>query len=398
MGEWVRRLREMSGNTKYAMAGWRRGATQWLASTAERIATRQSPAVWTLSRRLAQSVARFPKLLRALQESWLERRRTGRQDADYRFRARRYAGSRDRRYRVHVPPNYNGRTPLPVVMVLHGCRQTHADIQRISAFDKVADREGFLVVYPFVTTYSGLRNRNCWGWWLRSEIHAGAGEVEDLWQILREVQATYQVDRHRVHVAGLSSGAGMAVALMVARATKIASGAAVAGVPYGETARAVAFVHHIAGHYRPIRELVREMDAEMGAKKRPVPLFVVHSEDDATVAIQAARNLRDSWALCFGIDLHKRASSRRGASGATRWEHVKYRGDQRRTFIETLFLAGVGHGWYGGRPGRFSYPEAPPVSEWLWRFFQGHPLNSPLQETVGIEPPSAALPEPQALD
>lgn len=326
-------------------------------------------------------------------QGWQERRRLGKHDAAYRFRARRYAGSRSRRYRVHVPPGYNGRTPMPVVMVLHGCRQTHADIQRIAALDELADREGFLVVYPFVTSYTGLRNRNCWGWWLASEIHAGAGEVEDLWQILREVQATYRVDRRRIHVAGLSSGAGMAVALMVARATKIASGAAVAGVPYAETARAVGFVHHIAGHFRPLREVVREMNAELGDKRRPVPLYIVHSHDDDTVNIRAARNLRDSWAHCFGIDLQKRATIRRGATGGTRWEHTRYRGTLRRSAIETLFLEGVGHGWYGGRPGRYSYPQAPPTSDWLWRFFQTHPLGDPLQETVGIEPMAASIPE-----
>lgn len=312
---------------------------------------------------------------------------------DYRFRARRYAGSRNRRYRVHVPPGYSGRTPAPVVMVLHGCRQTHWDIQKVSAFDAVADKYGFLVVYPFVTSYAGLRNRNCWGWWLRDQIHAGSGEVEDLWQILREVQANYSVDRNRMHVAGLSSGAGMAVALMVARASKIASGAAVAGVPYAETARAVGFFRHIAGHFRPVQEIVREMNQEMGDKKRLVPLFVIHSFDDATVNIQAARNLRDSWAHCFGIPLHRRLVTRKGVTGSARWEHTRYRNELRRTALETLFLEGPGHGWYGGKPGRYSYPQAPNIAEWLWRFFQSHPIGTLAEETVGIEPVSPTAPE-----
>lgn len=277
-------------------------------------------------------------------------------------------------------------------MVLHGCRQTHLDIQRISAFDRVADQHGFLVVYPFVTSYSGLRNRNCWGWWLREHIHAGQGEVEDLWQILREVQVNYRVDRHRIHVVGLSSGAGMAVALMVARSGKIASGAAVAGVPYGETARAVGFVRHLVGHFRPVSEVVREMDREMGDGKRLVPLFVIHSHDDETVNIQAARNLRDSWAHCFGVPLHRHASGRRGAVGTTRWEHLRYRRSPRRTAIETLFLEGPGHGWYGGEPGRYSYPQAPDSAVLLWRFFQSHPMEQAITETAGIEPPSPTSP------
>lgn len=389
---WGARLRQIGTRLSLSLGAVKRGR--------ERVAIRvddEPPIVRLRSwvqrlRRVPQPLVAAGRRVRFRLQGWRERRQRRRHDAAYRFRARHYPGSRDRRYRVHVPPRYNGRTPLPVVMVLHGCRQTHADIQRISAMDEVADREGFLVVYPFVTSYSGLRNRNCWGWWLPDEIHAGAGEVEDLWQILREVKATYRVDERRIHVAGLSSGAGMAVALMVARAGKIASGAAIAGVPYGETARAVGFVHHIAGHFRPVRELVQDMDAEMGEKKRAVPLFVVHSHHDGTVNIRAARNLRDSWAYCFGVDLHKRIRVRHGATGATRWEHTRYRGDNRRSVIETLFLEGVGHGWYGGRPGRYSYPQAPPVSDWLWRFFQTHPMGNPLEETAGTEPLTASIP------
>ena len=319
--------------------------------------------------------------------------RIGQGDGDYGLRGRGYAGPGNRRYRGHVPANYTGRTAVPVIMILHGCRQTHADIQHIADFDRLADKHGFLAVYPYVTSYSGLRNRNCWGWWLREHVRAGAGEVEDLWQILREVQANYRVDNNRVHVAGLSSGAGMSVALMVARATKIASGAAVAGVPYGETARAVGFVRHITGHFRPVNEIVREMEAAMGEKKRLVPLFVVHSLDDATVNIQAARNLRDSWAHCFDVPLHRRVTTRKGAVGATRWEHTRYRGERRHSTIETLFLEGPGHGWYGGRPGRYSYPQAPDTAEWLWRFFQSHPMKESVTETTGVEPVVPTTPE-----
>ncbi len=379
-------------------AAWERARAGYRKAAAGRVSQRERTCAVCESLRAGlqswlQRLLSLPDLLTRAFTGWRDRRRRGVRDVNYRYRARAHSGSRDRRYRVHVPPGYNGRTPLPLVMVLHGCRQTHGDIQQISAFDEVADREGFLVVYPFVTSYVGLRNRNCWGWWLHTEIHSGAGEVEDLWQILREVQATYRVDRRRIHVAGLSSGAGMAVALMVARAGKIASGAAVAGVPYAETARAVGFVRQFAGHFRPLDELVQEMDAEMGAKKRLVPIFIVHSHDDGTVNIRAARNLRDSWALCFDVDLQKRPGIRRGTVGATRWEHARHRGAHRRSAIETLFLEGVGHGWYGGRPGRYSYPQAPPVSEWLWRFFHANALSNPLAETRGIEPLSASVPE-----
>ena len=53
-------------------------------------------------------------------------------------------------------------------------------------------------------------------------------EVQDLGEIIQEVQRDYRVDPDRIHVAGLSSGAAMAVAAMMAHSKRIASGAATA--------------------------------------------------------------------------------------------------------------------------------------------------------------------------
>ena len=48
----------------------------------------------------------------------------------------------------------------------------------------------------------------CWEWWIDANIHEGRGEVADLAEIVKEVQHDYQVDPNRIHIAGLSSGAG----------------------------------------------------------------------------------------------------------------------------------------------------------------------------------------------
>jgi len=70
-------------------------------------------------------------------------------------------------------------------------------------------------------------------------------EVEDIKQ-------NYAVDPARIHVTGLSSGGGMAVAMMVAHADKIASGAAVAGLPYAEKPDAVVHAFNHEPRNRPV--------------------------------------------------------------------------------------------------------------------------------------------------
>lgn len=302
---------------------------------------------------------------------------TEKDGTDYKriFRRHSYLGSRTRRFELHLPRGYKDESVKPLLVVLHGCRQDNAEIRRIANFDAIADREGFIVVYPFVTGYSGMRIRNCWGWWLENEIRPGAGEVEDLWQIVEQVKEEVPIDGRRIHIAGLSSGGGMAVAAMVAHHDKIASGAAVAGVPYSETPRAVAYGAPTGVTYKPTEQLVDSMKSVMGEQGRPSPIFIVHSSDDPVVNIQAARNIRDSWAGCFGIDTTRPVLKGSGTTDGAPWVHSGYRESRKRSAIETLFIEGRGHGWYGGNPGKFSYPAAPHTSEFIWRFLKRHPLH-----------------------
>ncbi len=314
--------------------------------------------------------------LRAAFETWRARRRgMAPDDVSHTFKARRYPGSRTRRYVVHVPYGKTGSRPRPLVLVLHGCRQDNRDIEQITGFNDLADRHGFLVAYPFITSYRGLRNRNCWGWWFDREIHAGAGEVEDLWQIVDEIKQQYPVDERRIHVTGLSSGGGMAVAMLVAHAGKIASGAAVAGLPYAEKADAVRHELNRRPRNRPVVSISQAMRAELGPDARAVPIQIIHSHDDDKVDIQSAKVLRDSWGHCFGIDTRTPQRVQDGETAGTWWEHSSYHDDGRKAVIETLFLEGPGHGWYGGNPGRFSYPDAPDIKTFIWKFFAAHPLE-----------------------
>ena len=326
---------------------------------------------------LVRGIRRVPGRLRqAFGGLFAGFRRAPAGDHGHQFRARSYPGSRDRRYVVHEPPKRDAGRALPLVMVLHGCRQDNRDIEAITGFNELADRRGFIVVYPFVTSYRGLRNRNCWGWWFEREIHAGAGEVEDLWQIIEDVKRDYPIDENRIHVTGLSSGAGMAVAMMVAHAGRIASGAAVAGLPYAERATAVRHALNDDPRNRPVVSIVKAMQAEMGENARLVPIHIVHSAQDQTVELKSAEVLRDSWGHCFGINTRLPSSVTSGRDGATDWEHSRYLNESGESVIETLFLEGPGHGWYGGNPGEFSYPDAPDIKQGIWEFFRANPMRA----------------------
>ena len=298
------------------------------------------------------------------------------------FRRHRYPGSRNRFFQLRLPAGYRDGTKAPLLMVLHGCRQTNADIRRTANFDEIADREGFAVVYPYVTSYTGMRIRNCWGWWLESEIRPGAGEVEDLWHIIEQVKEEISVDRRRIHVAGLSSGGGMAVAMMVTHSDKIASGAAVAGVAYSETPRAVSYGAPTGVTFKTTEQVAEAMKTVLGDSGRPSPIFIVHSCADPVVDIRAAENIRDSWARIYDIDTSRAALERSGITNDVHWLHARYKEARKRSSIETFFMKNLGHGWYGGSPGTYSFPEAPNTSELMWGFFKRHPLHSESRSSI----------------
>jgi len=284
------------------------------------------------------------------------------------FRARAYRGSRRREYIVHVPPSYERHERLPLVMVLHGCNQDHFDMQTITRFDRLADRYGFIAVYPFITTYRGVRLRNCWGWWRHGDIRRGSGEVEDLWNIVNAVRRSHRVDADRIHVTGLSSGAAMAVAMAVVHGGKIASCAAVAGVAYGESIWAL-------GRYPRVKQTastVADMKQAMGGNRGATPLFIAHSADDHVVGLRAAQKLRDSWIACFDLDAES-ANLTQGKHHRKPWSLTTYSDGEGASTLDYLVLKGYEHGWYGGAPGPFSVPDAPDVSNMIWSFFARHP-------------------------
>ena len=312
--------------------------------------------------------------------------------------AKGYPGSRDRQYQVFVPSSYNNQTAVPMVMVLHGCRQTEANMINETRFRDLAERDGFIVVYPFITSFDGLRNPNCWGFFLDQHIHEGAGEVEDLHQIALEVEAAYRIDPQRRYVAGLSSGAGMAVVLATAYSEYFAAAGSVAGLPYSETSSSVGFVCANPGTFKPVSAVVDAMRAEQrrAEEQRPVPIMAIHSSNDCTVNPLGSRNIRDSWLQRYGVSQTAVGTISCTAEGVA-CTHTRY-GTVQRSVVETVFYEGQrgdftgagSHYWVGDNSGEFANPTGPSATDLLWAFFRAHPFADHPPPSISIGSASAS--------
>ena len=113
------------------------------------------------------------------------------------------SGGRERAYRLFVPPGYDGRTALPLVLEMHGSGGTSAGQSRTSGFDAVAAREGFAVA-------SLQADGGRWNVPIRDGRPDDVAYVSD---VIDDIAAQLCTDRTRVYATGFSGGDALAIAL-----------------------------------------------------------------------------------------------------------------------------------------------------------------------------------------
>ena len=115
-----------------------------------------------------------------------------------------------REYTLHVPPGYDAHRPTPLVISIHGASIWPAAQQALSQWDRVADREGFIVLYPSGHTGSG-------------PPHFDAEDVTFIADLIDSVERTHNIDRSRIYANGLSNGGGLSFLLSCTMPDRIAA-------------------------------------------------------------------------------------------------------------------------------------------------------------------------------
>jgi len=272
------------------------------------------------------------------------------------------------RYRLYKPAADVPPAPMPLVVMLHGCKQDSEDFARGTAMNEVAAREGFLVLYPEQMRRSN--SMGCWNWFEPAHQQRGAGEPAVIAGMVRQVMAAHGVDPDRVYVAGLSAGGAMAALMGELYPDLFAA----VGVHSGLAARAA---HGVTSAFRAMRNGSGARTPGFAKTGAAVPTIVFHSVDDKTVA---ARN--GDTVVARQIAAHEAAGTllraRQDAAGTgesngrevarTTWVDA---GGQVR--LEKWSLKGAPHAWSGGdATGSFTDSAGPSASEAMVRFFLRH--------------------------
>lgn len=179
-------------------------------------------------------------------------------------------GGAARRYYVHVPEGYNPEFSYPVVVNLHGGGGNAVGAATGTDFNALADRKGFIAVYPegtgqkvlgkLLATWNG---GPCCG----KAQDKNVDDVSFIRQVIDDLKRRYNINRKRVYATGISNGAIMAHRLACELSTQIAAIAAVAGPG-----------------------MVKNCQPE-----RAVPVLIIHGTDDQCARYQGGKQCGGCW-------------------------------------------------------------------------------------------------------
>lgn len=248
---------------------------------------------------------------------------------------------RERTYFVHLPPKYKRTENMPILFHLHGGGGTAKKTPKLTfgAFNRLADREGFIVVYP-----QGVKKQ--WNDGRKGDISVAHREnIDDvgfITQIVKVLNTNYKIDNDKIYTTGMSNGGFMSTRLLCER-PDIFRGGAVLTAQIGE-------------------EFVSKCNPEQG-----VAVLVMNGTDDKIVPYNGGEVKPFKWSKPRGVVLstddyvamwQKRNDCKIKEEtqllpdlkdDGTTVEVTKYSDCKERGALVLYTINGGGHTWPGGK-------------------------------------------------
>jgi poly(hydroxyalkanoate) depolymerase family esterase len=282
-----------------------------------------------------------------------------------------------RAYKLYVPSGYVGQ-PLPLVVMLHGCKQNPDDFAAGTGMNSVAEENNCFVAYP--AQMPSANGSNCWNWFKAEDQRRDQGEPSIIADITHEIMRNYKIDASRVYVAGLSAGGAMAAVMGATYPELYAAVGIHSGLPYGAA-------HDLPSAFAAMKNSSAKMGPLAAGSKAPaslghtIPVIVFHGDRDTTVH---PGNGDQALAQCVPVSVSSGSDANKQDGTAVKVE--KGQVPNGRAYTQTIrhdttgkaiaehwVVHGSGHAWSGGSSsGSYTDPKGPSAAREMLRFFYSH--------------------------
>jgi polyhydroxybutyrate depolymerase len=243
------------------------------------------------------------------------------------------SAGRERSYRLFVPPGYDGRTPLALVLDMHGSGGNSAGQAATSRFEALAASEGFVVA----TLQAGAAGNR----WNVPVTDDRPDDVRYVADVIDHVAARVCTDEQRVYATGFSGGARMSSLLACKLGGRIAAIAPMAGLrwpgPCDGRAVPVLTFHGLAD---------------------PQNTYDGHAEGRGAEWLESVPEALAGWAKHNGCDGEPKLDDPPGALSTLRYEGCEAE-------VRLVRIDGLVHAW--------ARNEVDATAK-MWEFFQAHAL------------------------
>jgi poly(hydroxyalkanoate) depolymerase family esterase len=247
-------------------------------------------------------------------------------------------GSNPGNLRMHVyVPDGVGPSP-PLVVALHGCTQTAATYDQGTGWSDLADRLGFVLVFP--EQQAANNPKNCFTWFLPGDTARDRGEALSIRQMIAKAIEEFGVDRSRIFVSGLSAGGAMASVMLATYPEIFAGGAIIAGLPYGSASSVQEAFEAMFNERSPSARALGDAVRAASSHRGPWPIISVwHGTADTVVRPSNADHIVRQWLDVQKLPERPSVEERIGRHTRRVWKDEN--GDTR---LEAYSIAGMAHG------------------------------------------------------
>jgi len=275
------------------------------------------------------------------------------------------SGGLTRDYLLYKPVIYNGATPVPLIINLHGYSSSNLEQAFYGDFRSIADTANFLIVHP-----NGTLDRQGVRFWNTFGTGETVDDVTVIANLIDTLSALYNIDPQRIYSTGMSNGGFISYSLACELNDRIAAIASVTGSMIAPKLAAC-------------------------NPQRPVPVMEIHGTADNVVPYEGSvlntfvpiSTLVNTWVNfnhCNPTPAFNAVPNTNTNDGCTA-EHYVYGGGDAGSTVEHFKIIGGGHTWPGSPFIIGITNQDIKASEEIWRFFRKYKLDG-LTNATQIEP------------